>query len=43
MFMIRCLLLFASVLMWPAEPATAKIGEILETDGKVQIRTAKQS
>ena len=41
MFMLRCLFLFASVLMWPAEPATAKIGEILETDGKVQIRTAK--
>ena len=41
MFMIRYLFLFASVWMFLAEPAMAKIGEIVETDGKVQIRTAK--
>ena len=39
--MIRAIFLFISVCLFLANPAIAEIGEILETGGQVQIRTAK--
>ena len=39
--MIRWICLFATVWLCLAEPAIAEIGQILETEGKVQIRTSK--
>ena len=39
--MIRAIFLFISVCLSLAHPAIAEIGEVLETGGQVQIRTAK--